>query len=84
MSGYGDGMADTEHDAPGPGRPAAQASGADKDTFPPKGGGGLAGTPSEGPSGLGDLETSIGGADAVPDTPDAMPNVAPGAGPEAG
>jgi len=28
---------------------------------------------SQGPSGLGDAETSVGGADAVPDTPDALP-----------
>lgn len=38
------------------------------------------GTPSEGPSGMGDLETSGGGADAVPDTPDALPPHSPGAG----
>jgi len=53
-----------------------------KDTFPPRSGGGSGGTPSEGPSGFGNLETAIGGADSVPDTPDAMPNVEPGAGPE--
>ena len=29
--------------------------------------------PSEGPSGLGNAETSAGGADAVPDTPDNVP-----------
>jgi hypothetical protein len=41
------------------------------------------GTPSEGPSGLGMTETSVGGADSVPDTPDTMPPVERGAGPEA-
>lgn len=29
--------------------------------------------PSEGPSGYGDTETSVGGADAVPGTPDNVP-----------
>ena len=29
--------------------------------------------PSEGPSGLGNPESSAGGADAVPDTPDNVP-----------
>ena len=29
--------------------------------------------PSEGPSGLGNAESSAGGADAVPDTPDNVP-----------
>ncbi len=28
---------------------------------------------SEGPSGLSGAETSVGGADSVPDTPDALP-----------
>ncbi|GAB3769011.1 hypothetical protein [Microlunatus parietis] len=32
------------------------------------------GQPSEGPSGYSTAETSYGGADAVPDTPDALPN----------
>ncbi len=30
-------------------------------------------TPSEGPSGFGGAETSAGGADAVPETPDNVP-----------
>ncbi|HYP46282.1 MAG TPA: hypothetical protein VEQ66_13910 [Propionibacteriaceae bacterium] len=38
---------------------------------------------SEGPSSLSDSETSLGGADSVPDTPDTMPPVQRGAGPEA-
>jgi hypothetical protein len=29
--------------------------------------------PSQGPSGLGNVESSAGGADAVPDTPDNVP-----------
>jgi hypothetical protein len=37
---------------------------------------------SEGPNSLSNKETSIGGADSVPDTPDTMPPVARGAGPE--
>lgn len=37
---------------------------------------------SEGPSAMSGAETSLGGADAVPDTPDTMPPVQRGAGPE--
>lgn len=39
---------------------------------------------SEGPSSMSDVETSLGGADSVPDTPDTMPPVERGAGPEEG
>jgi hypothetical protein len=38
---------------------------------------------SEGPSSMSGTETSLGGADSVPDTPDTMPPVERGAGPEA-
>lgn len=38
---------------------------------------------SQGPNSLSDPETSLGGADSVPDTPDTMPPVQRGAGPEA-
>lgn len=37
---------------------------------------------SQGPNSLSDAETSLGGADSVPDTPDTMPPVQRGAGPE--
>jgi hypothetical protein len=37
---------------------------------------------SEGPNSMSFKETSVGGADSVPDTPDTMPPVARGAGPE--
>lgn len=37
---------------------------------------------SEGPSSMSSAETSLGGADSVPDTPDTMPPVQRGAGPE--
>lgn len=60
-------MADDKHHSP---------SDEDQTKFP------AGGTPSEGPSGMGDLETSLGGADSVPDTPDAMPPLQRGAGPE--
>lgn len=39
---------------------------------------------SEGPSGSGDLETALGGADSVPDTPDALPYTPEQTNPRAG
>ena len=62
-------MADTEHTpAPTPSAPR-WAEEDDQDQ------GSSGGQRSEGPSGMGSAETSVGGADSVADTPDALPYV---------